>query len=164
MTAATIVISSVRLAVLHHFRQQLCLVSSKYLFFFLNFSANHETWIHTRKLTHSDCAYSLEKSLVCAAQVYTSPQLSFQKENVKSENGFNCINLCEVINLFLVVAKMMKSRKSFKNIVRTVVNPKSTEAYENSIGRSQGYLYVLFISCLLFILFSKIYMRIGIFR
>ena len=85
---------------------------------------------------------------MCAAQTHTSPQLSFQKENVKSENGFNCITLCEVINLFLVVVKMMKSRKSFKNIVRTVVNPKSTEAYENSIGRSQGYfirfVYLLF--------------------
>ena len=79
-------------------------------------------------------------------KLHTLPQLSFQKENVKSENGFNYITLCEVINLFLVVVKMMKSRKSFKNIVRTVVNPKSTEAYENSIGRSQGYLYVLFIS------------------
>ena len=97
-----------------------------------------------------------------AAQTHTSPQLSFQKENVKSEDGFNYITLCEVINLFLVVVKMMKSRKSFKNIVRTVVNPKSTEAYENSIGRSQG--YVLFISCLLFIPFSKIYVGKGTFR
>ena len=80
-----------------------------------------------------------------AAQTHTSPQLSFQKENVKSEDGFNYITLCEVINSFLVVVKMMKSRKSFKNIVRTVVNPKSTEAYENSIGRSQGYLFIRFV-------------------
>ena len=92
---------------------------------------------------------------MCAAQTHTfMPQLSFQKENVKSENGFNYITLCEVINLFLVVVKMMKSRKSFKNIVRTVVNPKSTEAYENSIGRSQGYLYV-FLSLVYFLYFFQ---------
>ena len=61
-----------------------------------------------------------------------------------------------VINLNLVVAKMMKSRKSFKNIVRTVVNPKSTEAYENSIGRSQGCLIYLSFVYLFSLLFKSL--------
>ena len=53
---------------------------------------------------------------------------------------------------------MMKSRKSFKNIVRTVVNPKSTEAYENSIGRSQGYpICLFFVYRFFFTLFKNLY-------
>ena len=51
---------------------------------------------------------------MCGAQTHTSPQLSFKKENVKSEDGFNYITLCEVINLFLVCGENDEKQEKFQ--------------------------------------------------
>ena len=87
MTAAIIVISSVRLAVLHHFSQQLCLVSSKYLFFFefLCESWNMNSLMNSHQKTDSQwlCIFFRKIVRVCCSNSHLAPTVVFKKKTLR---------------------------------------------------------------------------------